>query len=51
MKHVADNKVKSTTDMFLCKACGMCVVACPTLARELIGCDLETKYSGALAAL
>jgi ferredoxin len=51
MKHVGDNKVKSTTDMFQCKACGMCVVACPTLARELIGCDLETKYSGALAAL
>ena len=51
MKRVGDNKAKSTTDMFSCKACGMCVVACPTLARELIGCDLDTKYNGALAAL
>lgn len=51
MKRVGDDKAKSSTDMFSCKACGMCVVACPTLARELIGCDLETKYNGALTAL
>jgi hypothetical protein len=29
----------------------MCVVACPTFARELIGCELEAKYAEALAAL
>jgi NADPH-dependent glutamate synthase beta subunit-like oxidoreductase len=51
MKRYADHRLKSTTDMFQCKACGMCVVACPTQARELIGCDLNTKYEGALAAL
>jgi ferredoxin len=51
MKHYADNKVKSMTDMFQCKACGMCVVACPTQARELIGCDLESKYTVAIKAI
>jgi ferredoxin len=51
MKHYADNKMKSMTDMFQCKACGMCVVACPTQARELLGCDLDSKYSVAIKAI
>ncbi len=42
---------RSTTDMFKCKACGMCVVACPSNARELQGCELEGRVRETLAAL
>ena len=44
-------KRKSTTDMFKCKSCGMCVVACPSGARELIGCNMETRIQEAYASL
>ena len=50
MKEV-EGKRKSTTDMFKCKSCGMCVVACPSEARELIGCNMEKRIQEVYASL
>jgi len=44
-------KRKSTTDMFKCKSCGMCVVACPSGARELTGCNMEKRIQEVYASL
>jgi NADPH-dependent glutamate synthase beta subunit-like oxidoreductase/NAD-dependent dihydropyrimidine dehydrogenase PreA subunit len=44
-------KRKSTTDMFKCKSCGMCVVACPSGARELTGCPMEKRIQEVYASL
>ena len=44
-------KRKSTTDMFKCKSCGMCVVACPSGARELTGCNMENRIQEVYASL
>jgi ferredoxin len=44
-------KRKSTTDMFKCKSCGMCVVACPSGARELTGCNMEKRIQEVFASL
>ena len=44
-------KRKSTTDMFKCKSCGMCVVACPSGARELTGCNMEKRIHEVYASL
>jgi ferredoxin len=41
----------STVDMFKCKACGMCVSACPAGARELTGSDMEERISEVYASL
>ncbi|MBI5443659.1 MAG: FAD-dependent oxidoreductase [Deltaproteobacteria bacterium] len=43
--------LRSSTDLFRCKACGMCVVACPADAREMFGCDLDQRFERMLAAL
>ncbi len=44
-------KRKSTTDMFKCKSCGMCVVACPSGARDLTGCNMEKRIQEVYASL
>jgi NADPH-dependent glutamate synthase beta subunit-like oxidoreductase/NAD-dependent dihydropyrimidine dehydrogenase PreA subunit len=44
-------KRKSTTDMFKCKSCGMCVVACPSGARDLTGCSMERRIQEVYASL
>jgi len=46
-----EGKRKSTTDMFKCKSCGMCVVACPSAARELTGCNMEKRIQEVYASL
>jgi NADPH-dependent glutamate synthase beta subunit-like oxidoreductase/NAD-dependent dihydropyrimidine dehydrogenase PreA subunit len=44
-------KRRSTTDIFKCKSCGMCVVACPSGARELTGCTMEKRIQEVYASL
>jgi NADPH-dependent glutamate synthase beta subunit-like oxidoreductase/NAD-dependent dihydropyrimidine dehydrogenase PreA subunit len=46
-----ENKRISTTDMFKCKSCGMCVVACPSNARTLIGDTTAKKMEEIYASL
>jgi heterodisulfide reductase subunit A-like polyferredoxin len=46
-----ENKRISTTDMFKCKSCGMCVVACPSNARTLVGDPMEKKIEETYASL
>jgi NADPH-dependent glutamate synthase beta subunit-like oxidoreductase/NAD-dependent dihydropyrimidine dehydrogenase PreA subunit len=46
-----EGKRKSTTDMFKCKSCGMCVVACPSGARDLTGCNMEKRIQEVYASL
>jgi NADPH-dependent glutamate synthase beta subunit-like oxidoreductase/NAD-dependent dihydropyrimidine dehydrogenase PreA subunit len=46
-----ENKRISTTDMFKCKSCGMCVVACPSNARTLIGDPTDKKIEEICASL
>jgi ferredoxin len=43
--------VISSTDMFKCKSCGMCVVACPSEARRMPDDDTAEKVEKALAFL
>ncbi|MEW5734731.1 MAG: FAD-dependent oxidoreductase [Thermodesulfobacteriota bacterium] len=42
-----EGKRVSTTDIFRCKSCGMCVVACPSGARKLVGEDLDAAVAAA----
>lgn len=46
-----EGKRKSTTDMFKCKSCGMCVVACPSGVRKLVNGDMENNISKVYASL
>jgi heterodisulfide reductase subunit A-like polyferredoxin len=46
-----EGKTLSTTDMFRCKSCGMCVVACPSHARRLVDDDTEERIFEAVASL
>jgi len=46
-----ESKRISITDTFKCKSCGMCVVACPSNARRLVGDSLEQRVDTVLSAL
>jgi NADPH-dependent glutamate synthase beta subunit-like oxidoreductase len=46
-----EGKRKSTTDMFKCKSCGMCVVACPSGVRRLGNGEMEKHISRVYASL
>ena len=41
----------SSTDVFRCKACGMCVVACPSQARKMAGDTMDQKIKAVYAEL
>ena len=47
---IEDKKI-STTDIFKCKSCGMCVVACPSNARHLVGDTFEQMIEAAYTDL
>ncbi len=46
-----EGRMISSTDVFRCKACGMCVVACPSQARKMIGDTMEQKIKAVYAEL
>ncbi|HOO56965.1 MAG TPA: FAD-dependent oxidoreductase [bacterium] len=50
LKMVEGKKI-SDTDTFSCKACGMCVVACPSGARRMSGDRMPEYIDRAMAAL
>jgi len=41
----------AATDMFRCRACGVCVPSCPAGARELIGSEMEKRIAEVYASL
>jgi len=45
------DKVVSETDMFRCKSCGMCVVACPSEARKMVDEDIADTIAKVYASL
>ena len=46
-----EGRMISGTDVFRCKACGMCVVACPSQARRMTGDQMEPKINQVYAHL
>jgi len=46
-----EGRMISSTDVFRCKACGMCVVACPSQARKMTGDTMEQKIKAVYAGL
>jgi NADPH-dependent glutamate synthase beta subunit-like oxidoreductase len=46
-----EGRMISSTDVFRCKACGMCVVACPSQARRMVGDTLDQKIAQTYAGL
>jgi len=46
-----EGKRRSFTDTFKCKSCGMCVVACPSWARELVGDPMHARINEVYANL
>jgi heterodisulfide reductase subunit A-like polyferredoxin len=46
-----EGRILSATDMFKCKSCGMCVVACPSDARKLVEDDTEQRIAKVVASL
>ncbi len=46
-----EGRTVSTTDTFRCKACGMCVVACPSQARRMIGDPMDTRIQEVFTSL
>lgn len=46
-----EGRRRSVTDMFRCKSCGMCVVACPSGARRLVGDGLNSRMAELFSSL